>query len=79
LDTITQSRFFIPSLHINLFVAGLELIKMPPAYTTQQKAAISEFVAFTRTDRTQAARVSIALSDSGNSLPFKPHGLNFVY
>lgn len=30
---------------------------MPPAYTSQQKAAISQFMNFTQMDRTAAVRV----------------------
>lgn len=30
---------------------------MPPAYTTQQKNAIAQFMSFTSVDRTAAARV----------------------
>jgi hypothetical protein len=35
-----------------------KLTKMPPAYTSQQKAAINDFVSITASDRTQAAKVT---------------------
>lgn len=52
---IFQAFFFIYKIG---FGWEAELIKMPAAYTTSQKAAISNFMSVTQVDKVNAARVS---------------------